>query len=417
MLGHRIRVRSYPDKGSVFWVEVALPSGLVKALPRDARHADARVPDEITRNRAILIVEDDPETRELLKMLLNDNGYKTSTAPDGIAALALVAGGGTQPDLILTDYNLPNGLNGLEFAAKLRENIKRATPVIVLTGDISTGTLHDIASHDCVRLNKPVDFKALLQTIERSLLVPQSLPPLVTAPQDETAVHLGLSTVYIVDDDPQVLEALCDVVASDGHAVRSFSTCEAFLESYQPSGEACLLIDAYLPGMKGIELLRQLRETGRKIPAIMITGNSDVQMAVQAMKAGASDFIEKPVSGIELLGSIGRALEQSLDSNKITAWHEDAAHHLIDLTARQRQIMEMVLAGKPSKIIASDLGISQRTVENHRASIMKKTGSKSLPALARLALAAVAEDNDSLDIQNLADKKLAAAIKVLDQAP
>ena len=417
LLGHRIRVRSYPDKGSVFWVEVALPSGLVKALPRDARHADARVPDEITRNRAILIVEDDPETRELLKMLLNDNGYKTSTAPDGIAALALVAGGGTQPDLILTDYNLPNGLNGLEFAAKLRENIKRATPVIVLTGDISTGTLHDIASHDCVRLNKPVDFKALLQTIERSLLVPQSLPPLVTAPQDETAVHLGLSTVYIVDDDPQVLEALCDVVASDGHAVRSFSTCEAFLESYQPSGEACLLIDAYLPGMKGIELLRQLRETGRKIPAIMITGNSDVQMAVQAMKAGASDFIEKPVSGIELLGSIGRALEQSLDSNKITAWHEDAAHHLIDLTARQRQIMEMVLAGKPSKIIASDLGISQRTVENHRASIMKKTGSKSLPALARLALAAVAEDNDSLDIQNLADKKLAAAIKVLDQAP
>jgi len=347
-------------------------------------------------------------------MLLNDNGYKTSTAPDGVAALALVAGGATQPELILTDYNLPNGLNGLEFAAKLRENINRAIPVIVLTGDISTGTFHNIASHDCVRLNKPVDFKALLQAIERLLLPPPSLPPLATAQRDKTAVHLGPATVYIVDDDPQVLEALCDVVEGDGHAVQTFSTCEAFLESYQLGGEACLLIDAYLPGMKGIELLRQLREAGRQIPAIMITGNSDVQIAVEAMKAGASDFIEKPVSGIELLDSIGRALEQSLDSNKITAWHDDAAHHLIDLTARQRQIMGLVLAGKPSKIIAADLGISQRTVENHRASIMKKTGSKSLPALARLALAAGAQDQD---IRSLVDRKLPPAIKVPGQAP
>jgi len=399
LLGHRIRVRSYPNRGSVFWVEVALPSGLVKALPMNVRRADARVPDEVTRNRAILIVEDDPETRELLEMLLNDNGYKTSTAPDGMAALALVADGGTQPDLILTDYNLPNDLNGLDFAAKLRENIKRAIPVIVLTGDISTGTLHNIASHDCVRLNKPVDFKALLQAIERLLLSSRSLPPLAAAPRDQAAVHLGPATVYIVDDDPQILEALCDVVEGDGHAVRTFSTCEAFLESYQPGGEACLLIDAYLPGMKGIELLRQLREAGRQIPAIMITGNSDVQMAVEAMKAGASDFIEKPVSGTELLDSIGRALEQSLDSNKMTAWHENAVHHLTDLTARQRQIMDMVLAGKPSKIIASDLGISQRTVENHRSSIMKKTGSKSIPALARLALAAVVADRDQFGIK------------------
>jgi two-component system CheB/CheR fusion protein len=417
LLGHRIRVRSYPDKGSVFWVEVALPSGLVKALPTDVRRADTSVPDEVTRNRAILIVEDDPETRELLAMLLNDNGYKISTATDGMAALALVADGGRQPDLILTDYNLPKGLNGLEFADKLRENIKRVVPVIVLTGDISTETLHNIASHDCVRLNKPVDFKALLRAVKQQLQSSWLPAPVAAAPRDNTTVDPALATVYIVDDDPQVLEALCEVVEGDGHAVRTFSTCEAFLEAYQPRGEACLLIDAYLPAMKGIELLQRLREAGHTIPAIMITGNSDVQMAVQAMKAGASDFIEKPVGAAELLGSIGRALEQSLDSNKITAWHEDAAHHLIDLTSRQRQIMELVLAGKPSKLIASDLGISQRTVENHRASIMKKTGSKSLPALARLALAAVAQDKDHLDIRSLADKKMPAAIKVPDQAP
>ena len=120
----------------------------------------------------------------------------------------------------------------------------------------------------------------------------------------------------------------------------------------------------------------------------MITGNSDVHMAVQAMKAGASDFIEKPVGRSELLAGVERAVEQSRDANKLAAWREAAANHVAGLSARQRQIMELVLAGQPSKNIAADLGISQRTVENHRAAIMKKTDSKSLPALARLALAA-----------------------------
>ena len=118
----------------------------------------------------------------------------------------------------------------------------------------------------------------------------------------------------------------------------------------------------------------------------MITGHGDVPMAVQAMKAGAADFIEKPIGRDELLASIERALEQSRDSAKLSAWRETAAMRLAGLTARQRQIMDLVLAGHPSKNIAADLGISQRTVENHRAAVMKKTGSHSIPALIRLAL-------------------------------
>jgi two-component system, chemotaxis family, CheB/CheR fusion protein len=132
------------------------------------------------------------------------------------------------------------------------------------------------------------------------------------------------------------------------------------------------------------------------LPAIMITGNSDVAMAVEAMKAGASDFIEKPISHHELLASVDRALEQSQDSEKRAAWRVEAATHLADLTPRQRQVMMMVLAGHPSKNIAADLGISQRTVENHRASIMTKTGCKSLPALARLAVAAAGSDGENV---------------------
>jgi two-component system CheB/CheR fusion protein len=127
----------------------------------------------------------------------------------------------------------------------------------------------------------------------------------------------------------------------------------------------------------------------------MITGNSDVPMAVQAMKAGARDFIEKPVGRDELLAGVARALEQSRDAAKLSAWRVTAADHIANLTPRQHQIMHLVLAGHPSKNIAADLKISQRTVENHRASIMKKTGAKSLPALARLALAAASGLEDA----------------------
>ena len=178
------------------------------------------------------------------------------------------------------------------------------------------------------------------------------------------------------------------MLEDDGRAVESYASSEAFLESFHPDNSACLLIDAYLPGMSGLELLERLHDDGHNLPAIMITGNADVPMAVQAMKAGALDFIEKPIGRPELVESIERALELSQNSSKLLKLRESASARLAGLTIRQREVMDRVLAGQPSKNIAADLSISQRTVENHRASIMKRTGSKSLPALARLALLA-----------------------------
>ena len=198
----------------------------------------------------------------------------------------------------------------------------------------------------------------------------------------------------MIDDDRPLRDALRAVLEDDGHIVQDYADCESFLASYHPGLSACLLVDAYLPGMSGLDLLDRLATMTPRLPAIMITGNSDVPMAVHAMKAGACDFIEKPVSRDDLLASVARALEQARDSSKLLAWREDAASQMAGLTARQHQIMELVLAGHPSKNIAADLGISQRTVENHRASIMKRTGSKSLPALARLALAAASNTAD-----------------------
>ena len=244
-----------------------------------------------------------------------------------------------------------------------------------------------MALQHCLQLNKPVKHHELTQLIE-DLLAAHPAVPTPPRPVMATTPRPHACTVFVVDDDSGIRDALRSVIEDDGRNAMCFETGEAFLAAYRPGGEACLLVDAYLPGMNGIELLQRLRQAGHALPAIMITGNSDVPMAVEAMKAGASDFIEKPVGGVELLASIGRALDQARDSTKLTAWRAEAMEHLAGLTARQRQIMAMVLAGHPSKNIAMDLGISQRTVENHRASIMHKTGCTSLPALARLALAA-----------------------------
>jgi two-component system, chemotaxis family, CheB/CheR fusion protein len=396
LLGHRISVRSRLGKGSVFAIEVTLPRS--EAAPQRERHrhgTDDRIVEGGRRTGTILVVEGDPEVRELLELLLKDEGHHTATTLDGVAALELVARGAVRPDLVLADYNLPRGLNGLQLAAKLREKLHRQIPTIILTGDISTGTLRNIALQDCVQLNKPVKLKELTQVIQRLLPVSQSAARALSPHPAEAATGPTSPTIFIVDDDSNVREAIRVVLEGDGRTVEDYATCEAFLEAYRPGREGCLLIDAYLPGMSGLELLQRLRDAGHRLPAIMITGNSDVPMAVQAMKAGASDFIEKPVGRSELLASVERALEQSLDATKLSAWREEAANRLASLTSRQRQIMELVLAGHPSKNIAADLGISQRTVENHRASIMKRTGSKSLPALARLALAAAGNGADA----------------------
>jgi two-component system CheB/CheR fusion protein len=400
LLGHPIHVRSRMGKGSIFAIEVALPSSGAPPQPEQLRRgADDNLVAGVGRSGAILVVDDDPEVRELLEDFLKDEGHRVASAHDGIAALDLVARGVTRPDLVLADYNLPSGLNGLQLAEQLRDKLHRLIPIIILTGDISTGTLRDIALQDCVQLNKPVKLLELTRVIQR--LLPASQPAVCARlpHHAEATGNPGPPIIFVVDDDSSVREAVRSVLEDDGRLVEDYAACEEFLQTYRPGREACLVIDAYLPGMNGIELLRRLSDAGHRLPAIMITGNSDVPMAVQAMKAGASDFIEKPISRGELLASVQRALEQSRDSSKLSAWREDAANHVAGLTARQHQIMELVLAGHPSKNIAADLGISQRTVENHRASIMKKTGSKSVPALARLALAATWNDTDEPIVQ------------------
>lgn len=393
LLGNELCVRSKEGKGSVISLEVMLPAGIGAGRVEPYGDTGGQIVTAHTASRPsppmVLVVEDDPEVCDLLEIMLKDAGYQVTTAADGIAAIGRVTRDGVDPQLILTDYNLPNGMTGMEMAAKVREGRKRAIPIIILTGDISTTTLRAIQAQDVVHFGKPVRPQDLLQTVRRLLPVGQVPAPMARAALT-AAVTSEPSTplVYVVDDDHQVLEALRSVLVGVGHEVEGFDSCEAFLAVLDSRRNACLVIDAYLPGMDGFELLQRLRDSGHKLPAIMITGHGDVAVAVRAMKAGVLDFIEKPVAALELLACVDHALEKLQDTTKLSAWRKAAAGLVASLTARQRQVMEMVLAGHPSKNIAADLGISQRTVENHRASIMKKTGSRSLPALARLALAA-----------------------------
>jgi two-component system CheB/CheR fusion protein len=389
LLGHRVSVRSQPGKGSAFAIEIARAPA-ERASPRQRRPdlSNEKRVERITETGSILVVEDDPGVRELLRLLLTEEGHQITVVPDGAAALELVADRAFRPDLILADYNLLNGMNGLQVAASLRQKLHSRVPVIILTGDISTDTLRSIARRDCVRLNKPVKAVELAQAIQNLLPVCRARARSPALHDGETAVERDVPVIFVVDDDPLVRDSLRELLEDAGRTVQTYDTCETFLEDYRPGREACLLIDAYLPGMSGLELLQRLNDSGDRLPSIMITGNSDVSVAVRAIKAGALDFIEKPIHAEELLASIARAFEQSEDSRRHHALHEEASNRIARLTARQREVMQLVLAGYANKNIAADLGISQRTVENHRASIMQKTELTSVAALARLALAA-----------------------------
>nr|WP_242485848.1 response regulator [Pseudomonas sp. TH41] len=271
---------------------------------------------------------------------------------------------------------------------QLRKTLHRSIPAIILTGDISRQTSRDVAFEHCPQLNKPAKLKEVIFVVT-SLLAQQRLAIADNEQFQKTeSCDIRTSIIFVVDRDDVFRDTIRGILESSDYLVQDYASCEAFLEDYSPGLRACLLVDAHPPGMEGLELLHRLRRNGDDLPAVMISGSSEISIAVDAMKAGASDFIEKPFGRSEVLQSVARALEHSLDASKKLAWTQEATQCINNLTHRQREIMDMVLAGHPSKNIAVELGISQRTVENHRASIMTRTHSKSIPALARIALAA-----------------------------
>ena len=195
-------------------------------------------------------------------------------------------------------------------------------------------------------------------------------------------------TVFVVDDDQAARESLRWLLESVGYHVDCFTSALEFLESYDGSVPGCLVLDVRMPGMSGLELQNHLLERGWCLPAIIVTGHGDVPMAVRAMKAGAVDFLVKPIERALLLDAIDRAFAR-IDTAEGRALEEAEACRQVDLlTPRERDVLEGLAQGLPNKTIAYDLGISSRTVEVHRASIMSKLGVRTLAETLRIAFAA-----------------------------
>lgn len=194
------------------------------------------------------------------------------------------------------------------------------------------------------------------------------------------------TVVHIVDDEEAVRSSLAFLLAASGFTVRVHETATDFLRLAPKISNGCLITDLRMPDIDGVELLRRLRAAGALLPAIVVTGHGDVQMAVEAMKNGALDFIEKPFANDVLIASIRRAVNRAAEQHQSAAMAEEVRRRLDSLSERERQVLGGVAAGQANKTIAFRLGISPRTVEVYRAGLMAKMQAKSLAELVRMVM-------------------------------
>jgi len=195
-------------------------------------------------------------------------------------------------------------------------------------------------------------------------------------------------TVFIVDDDEAIRDSLQMLMSTVGLESACYASAQDFLTDYDPDQPGCLLLDVRMPGMSGIDLQERLVAMHSILPIIFITGHGEVPMAVHAMRAGAVDFVQKPFSEQALLDQIHQAVEQDSKSRVLLGRRDAIVERIASLTPREREVMEMVIDGKANKVIAIDLGVSERTVEIHRARVMQKMEAESLPHLVRMAIEA-----------------------------
>jgi len=193
------------------------------------------------------------------------------------------------------------------------------------------------------------------------------------------------SVVYVIDDDPSIRDTLEDLFRSVGLEVRVFASTQEFLAGRRPDAPACLVLDVRLPGQSGLDFQRGLAASGIDLPVVFITGHGDVPMAVQAMKAGAIEFLTKPFRDQDLLDAIQAGIERDRAQRRDAPLVAELRTRLDSLTERERQIMALVVSGQLNKQIAAELAVSQMTVKVHRGQIMRKMRANSLPELVRMA--------------------------------
>ena len=193
-------------------------------------------------------------------------------------------------------------------------------------------------------------------------------------------------TVYIVDDDDGMRRALTVLMTTVGYQPVAYSRPADFLAKYDPNNPGCLILDVRMPEMSGLEVQQHLNKSGSMLPVILMTGHGDIPMAVQAMKDGAFDFLQKPFRDQDLIDRLNAALKQDIENRATIEKHADLKRRAESLTPREKEVMALVVDGHANKVIAIDLGLSERTVEIHRANVMEKMGARSVAHLVKMHL-------------------------------
>ncbi len=383
LLGYTVEVRSRLGKGTMFAIVAPLAPGEIAlsklALQND--EADAARP-------MIFIVEDDPGQLKTLRALMELEGYRVATARRGDEAVAAVRGpSAIRPDVLVCDQNLPGGMNGLEIVRSMRRERGAQIPALIVTGDKSADVRRELESSGLDYLVKPVKAEKLLSAVEALARIRQPGWSSAKKPVKAFATHASEpidADVGVVDDDPDVREATRMMLEAAGRRVATYSSAEALLADPRRNRLRCLVVDLGLPGMDGLALQSRLRSERIDAPIVFVTGHSELPTAVEAMRAGAADFLQKPVNAAELAASVAHALESGIESANLRTEQEDVDARIAGLTERERQVMKLMLMGEATKNVAADLGISIRTAEHHRQNVMRKMGAKSLAMLARM---------------------------------
>jgi len=196
------------------------------------------------------------------------------------------------------------------------------------------------------------------------------------------------ATVFVVDDDPGVRDSLQLLIKSIGLDAETYPSADDFLEAYDPETPGCLVLDVRMPGMSGLELQQELASRSSTLPIIFVTAHADVPMAVDAVKAGAADFVQKPFRDQDLIDKIQHAIEENARVRLELADQAQIASRIASLTPREREVMALVVEGKANKVVAHSLGLSQRTVEIHRARVMEKMHAESVAQLVQMVMRA-----------------------------